>query len=100
MSLWPGLALTLDLRIAQDALLQGNAKMLAEFSQSYKKQELDKGRLASAITPSEFCRAANNYLETAVVPQVPVAYGGMLFLAKISHNAEPAVSLKSKGPLA
>ena len=97
MSLWPGLALTLDLRIAQDALLQGNAKMLAEFSQTYKKDQMEKGRVASAITPSEFCRVANNYLETAVVPQVPVAYGGMLYLAKVSHNSEPAVSLKSKG---
>ena len=70
--------------------------MLAEFSQAYKKQEMDKGRLPDAITPQEFCKAANEHLNSCVVPQVPVPYNGGLFLAKISHNAEPAVSLKSK----
>lgn len=91
------MSLTLDLRIAQDALLKGSGEVLAEFSRTYKEQETSKGRLAEAITPGEFVRAANNFLQSAVVPQVPVAYGGMLYLAKVRHNAEEAVSLKSKG---
>eukprot|EP00434_Breviolum_minutum_P019205 symbB.v1.2.016927.t1/scaffold1304.1/size242089/21 len=85
------------LKIAQDALLKGSGELLAEFSRTYKEQETSKGRLADAITPGEFVRAANSYLDSADVPQVPVAYGGMLYLAKVSHNAEEAVSLKSKG---
>lgn len=85
-----------DVRLAQEALVSGTYKMLADFSKQHKKKEMEKGRTAESITAQEFVGAANNWLEDCIVAQIPAPYNGQLYLAKLSYNSEPPVCLDTK----